>query len=68
MRSPTAPPLGGVFVCAQMNDKPTKPQLDKFRDLARELEADEDEAAFEERVRRIAQSQPPKPEKPASED
>lgn len=25
-----------------------KPQADKFRDLARELECDEDEAAFEE--------------------
>ena len=31
-----------------------KPQLDKFRDLARELEADEDEARFEETVRKIA--------------
>jgi DnaJ-class molecular chaperone len=31
-----------------------KPQSDKFRDLARELEADEDEASFEERVRRVA--------------
>lgn len=29
-------------------------QVDKFRDLARELEADEDEARFEETVRQIA--------------
>lgn len=35
-------------------DKPDKPQSDKFRDLARELEADEDEAHFEDAVRKIA--------------
>ncbi len=35
-----------------------KPQLDKFRDLARELEADEDEARFEETVRKIAPKGP----------
>lgn len=37
-----------------------KPQADKFRDLARELECDEDEAAFEDRVRKVATA--PKPE------
>jgi len=37
-----------------------KPQLDKFADLARELEADEDPAHFEETVRKIA----PKDRKP----
>ena len=31
-----------------------KPQADKFRDLARELECDEDEAAFEEKMRKVA--------------
>lgn len=31
-----------------------KPQADKFRDMARELECDEDEAAFEDKVRRVA--------------
>lgn len=35
---------------------PDKPQADKFRDLARELEVDEDEAAFEEAVKKIAQT------------
>jgi hypothetical protein len=35
-----------------------KPQLDKFRDLARELEADEDPAHFEETVRKIAPKVP----------
>lgn len=29
-------------------------QADKFRDLARELECDEDEARFEDQVRKIA--------------
>jgi hypothetical protein len=43
-----------------------KPQLDKFRDLARELEADEDEAAFEERVRKVAKA--PKREKTDEDD
>lgn len=31
-----------------------KPQVDKFKELARELEADEDPARFEETVRKIA--------------
>lgn len=37
-----------------------KPQPDKFRDLARELECDEDEAVFEARLRKVVT--PPKPE------
>ena len=40
-----------------------KPQADKFRDLARELECDEDEAAIEQTVRKVAKAPPP-PEKP----
>lgn len=36
-----------------MNEQ-AKPQADKFRDLARELECDEEEVAFEEKVRKIA--------------
>lgn len=31
-----------------------KPQSDKFRDLARELECDEDEASFGDKVRKVA--------------
>ena len=38
---------------------------DKFRDLARELRCDEDEAAFEEKVRKVAKAPPPKDDKPA---
>lgn len=37
-----------------MQSQPEKPQADKFRDMARELECDEDEAAFEEKVRKVA--------------
>lgn len=37
-------------------------QADKFADLARELECDEDEARFEETVKRVAKSPPPKEE------
>lgn len=40
-------------------------QLDKFQQLARELEADEDPAHFEETVRKIAKAPPPKDEKPS---
>jgi len=36
-----------------------KTQADKFRDMARELECDEDEAAFEDKVRKVATSPAP---------
>jgi len=42
-----------------------KPQPDKFRDLARQLECDEDEAAFEETVRKVAKPQKPPTERDA---
>lgn len=45
-----------------MSEEP-KPQAEKFRDLARELKADEDEARFEEAVRKIAQKTPEPDEK-----
>lgn len=38
-------------------------QADKFKDAAREHGADEDEAAWEARLKKIAKAQP-KPEKP----
>ena len=31
-----------------------KPQVEKFRDLARELECDDDEQAFDERLKKLA--------------
>ena len=40
--------------------KDAKPQADKFRDLARQLEADEDPAHFEETLKKIATKTPPK--------
>lgn len=48
-----------------MNDRqPPKPQADKFRDLARELGCDEDEAKFDEALKRIANAPPQHREKP----
>ncbi len=41
-----------------------KRQVDKFRELARELECDDDEAAFDERLRKIATVPKPPREKP----
>ena len=42
-------------------DRP-KPQVDKFRELARELECDEDEAAFKAKLVKIAKApRAPKP-------
>ncbi|MDX3883701.1 MAG: hypothetical protein QHC65_04715 [Sphingomonas sp.] len=40
-----------------------KTQLDKFKDLARKVEADEDEARWDEKLAKIAKAKP-KPEKP----
>lgn len=46
-------------------DQPTKiatpetdgrPQIDKFKDLARELETNEDEAAFDRALKRVAKA------------
>ena len=46
------------------NEKP-KPQIDKFRELARELETDHDEAAFDERLKKLATAKPaPKTQAP----
>jgi hypothetical protein len=36
-----------------------KSQSDKFKDAAREHQADEDEARWEERLKKIARSKPP---------
>jgi hypothetical protein len=37
-----------------------KPQVDKFRDLARELDCDDDQARFDEKLKKLA-TQPPTP-------
>lgn len=41
-----------------MNDGDKRPQPDKFADLARELECDEDEAAFDAKLREVAKHKP----------
>jgi hypothetical protein len=40
-----------------------KPQSEKFKDAAKEHGADEDEKRWEERLKRVAKSQPDKPPK-----
>jgi hypothetical protein len=40
-----------------------RPQLEKFKALARELEADEDEARWDERLEKVVRHRPV-PEKP----
>ena len=40
-----------------MPDVP-KTQIDKFKDLAREVEADEDEARWDERLKKMAKAKP----------
>ena len=42
-----------------------KPQAEKLKELALELECDEDEAAFDERLKKLATA--PKPAPPTSE-
>lgn len=48
-----------------MSDDP-KPQADKFHEMARDLECDEDEAAFDETVRKVTAT--PKVEQDAKPD
>lgn len=45
-----------------MNEGKDRAQLDKFKDLAREIEADENEVAFDEKLRRISRSTDRKPD------
>jgi len=40
-----------------MTEKPT-PQVDKFKKAARDLEADEDEARWDDRMRKVAKHKP----------
>ena len=39
--------------------KPEKSQADKFREAAKELETDDDEKRFDERLKKIAKSEKP---------
>lgn len=38
-----------------------KPQLDKFKEAARELECDDDEQRFKERLGKLVKAKPEKP-------
>lgn len=40
------------------------PQIDKFKELARELQADEDEARWDERLKKVAKAKPADSAKP----
>ncbi|MDP2732091.1 MAG: hypothetical protein Q8O63_03115 [Hoeflea sp.] len=40
-----------------------KPQIDKFKEAARELETDDDEKRFDERLGKLAKAPPPKSDK-----
>lgn len=44
-------------------DQDKKPQIDKFKDAARELECDDDEQRFKERVGKLVRNRPPMPVK-----
>jgi hypothetical protein len=41
-----------------MAEKPSTPQIDRFKEAARQLGCDEDEAAFDEKLRQIARQKP----------
>lgn len=45
-----------------MTDK--KAQLDKFKDAARELECDDDEARFKDRLGKLVKAKPDEPKVP----
>ena len=45
----------------KVKPSPSKNQSAKFKDAARELGCDEDEAVFDERLRKIAKATPPPP-------
>ncbi len=51
-------------LCAMTDNKAQLPQADKFRELARELECEEDEAAFKAKLRQVATTPPQHREKP----
>jgi hypothetical protein len=48
-------------------DDREKPQLDKFKELAKELGCDDDEEAFRAKLRRVAKAPPQHRDKPKAE-
>lgn len=51
-----------------MPDQTEKPQVEKFKEAARELETDQSEEAFDRALKKVAKSPPPKPAKPDNAD
>jgi hypothetical protein len=49
-----------------MADK--KPQIDKFKEAARELETNDSEEAFDAKLKKIAKAPPPKPASGSKKD
>lgn len=47
-------------MAANATDSNNKSQSDKFKDMAKELGTDEDEARWEERLKKIAKQKPEK--------
>lgn len=45
-----------------MSSKDQASQSDKFKEAARELDCDEDEARWDERLKKVAKGKPEKPE------
>jgi len=43
---------------SESHQNPSQSQSDKFKEAAREVEADEDEARWEERLKKIAKQKP----------
>ncbi len=41
-------------------EKPSTSQLDKFKEAARQLEADDDDARFKERLKKLVKQKPAK--------
>lgn len=48
----------GVCYDDAMTNESAKRQSDKFKDMAREIEADEDEKRWEERLKKVAKARP----------
>jgi hypothetical protein len=45
------------------NERPTERQIDKFKEAARELECDENESHWDDRLKKVTKAKPA-PEKP----
>ena len=51
--------MARTYLIRKVPDLPDQPtQLDKFKEAARELETDDDEARFDERLRKIVKHKP----------